>query len=225
MAIKSVTNLGFHAEYWDNPVHEDTPLKSFSVGLYRAPSLEKAVQSPYREKLLSRIRDMDNQAWCRRLTSLVGFMPEDERPTVLAAAHVVEQANILVVRNVAAVEGYGPTLYACLIEFARVRGLQGVRPTPDSKQILDRPKRIWRRFFEDGFYRKTIDTRDIPGEHAEPWLNKEYSLRDGAMLLPLQRLYENSQAYFNCAPGAMTRHVEYGMSSLLRKSVEAHRQR
>lgn len=224
MAIKRVTNLGFHAEHWDDQVHEDNPLKSFSVGLYRASSLEQAVKSPFRVKLLSRIRNMENQAWRRRLTSLIGFIPEGERPTLLAAAHVVEQAETLVVRNVAAVEGYGPTLYACLLEYARVRGFQGVQPTPDSRQILDRPKRIWRRFFEDGFYRKTIDTCDIHGEHAEPWLNKRYSLRDGAMLLPLQGLYENSQAYFNCAPNAMARHVEYGMLSLLRKSVEAHRQ-
>ena len=108
-----------------------------------------------------------------------------------AGAMVRQTDKTLIVENIGADKGYGPTLYAAIIELARKRKLNGVRPCREPNKVLHKPKEIWRRFSADPQYGALVRVEPVPGVHAEQWLNCVFSVADGTSLVDIDLMRKN----------------------------------
>ena len=93
----------------------------------------------------------------------------------IAVAQVELRSNKLFVKNVASKKGYGPTLYALLLQIAKNDGYSGVCPIQEPTKILDKPKEIWRQFSIN--YPGQITSEPLDNKpHIDSWLNCCYKL-------------------------------------------------
>lgn len=140
-----------------------------------------------------------------------------------AAAYLQDDGKVLTVKNVGAEQGLGPTLYAVVMELARVRKRKGVRPCDESGKILEKPKLIWQGFHTRPEYQGKVLTEPVPGCHPEHWLNMVYSLESSSMLLDYKHKRDKWKIYekfWKDANGFRSwRDFAFDMAKL---SVEAH---
>jgi len=191
---------------------------SFLIGLFDAPDAARIDQ--YSAKA---------QAWAAKscLARLITPKPtiniSESEATCKAAAYLMDDGERLWVQNVGAEQGFGPTLYAAVLELARARGRLGVCPSVEPGKILEKPKRIWEQFYRGAQYEGKVLTKQVPGHHLEPWLNMSYCLALGASLLDYDRKRHEWKAYdaFWTASNAITSWRDQAFE-MARRSVNAH---
>ena len=154
-------------------------------------------------------------------------MPSQLDVDFVGGAKVCEVRQALLVQNIGAKPGYGPTLYACILELATARGLKGVVPTREPNKILPKPKEIWRQFAHTPCYAEKITTRPLGSSHwthDEAWLNQIYTLVDGAELVGISSMRDRSKRYWSYwhNNGCDEKQLLGLCRNLAIKSVEAH---
>ncbi|NYT59649.1 hypothetical protein H0A65_12040 [Alcaligenaceae bacterium] len=172
MALLRSSNLLFFAERKDDE-HAGYFDECFFVGIYLAPSYERLRQW---DEAVQKARTRP-LGWLWPSRKLEG-MPSELDVDFVGGAKVCEVGKALSVQNIGAKPGYGPTLYACILELAAARGLKGVFPTREPTKILPKPKEIWRQFAQAPCYTGKIIIRPIsPSQltHSEGWLNQVFS--------------------------------------------------
>lgn len=217
MALLNSSSLLIYLEI-DEADPPPFPSSSFLVGLFDAP--DAATICLYTTK---------TEAWLAKNWFFRMFTPRpvndisEPAATCKAAAYILDNGKFLQVLNVGAERGFGPTLYAAILELARTRGREGVIPSSDPDKILERPKRIWEQFCRGPQYQGKVLSDSVPGQHPEPWLNRAYRLAPGASLLDYIGKRTEWKAYssFWEASRAVTgwRGKAFDMA---RRSVEAH---
>ena len=182
MPLKSCSDLLFYSECADS---EPAPflVEQFFVGLYQDQSLTE---------VLSREKNPFVK-WAQRS---LGRPLKEPSVSFVAGALVQEMNRTLVVRNIGALSGYGPLLYACMLHLARPRQLSGIVPSRDPVKILEKPKAIWHRFATDPVYSKKISLQSISGDHSEPWLNNIFSLNLGEDLIDFEPMRLNTRRFW-----------------------------
>lgn len=100
---------------------------------------------------------------------------------VAAARLRFEDDGSAVVANLAAKCGFGPSMYACLMQMVTNDGEGYLYPTQTKGKIVPQSKEIWRQFHED--YDGRILTKATPdGPHDEPWLNCGYRVSENSLV-------------------------------------------
>lgn len=182
MPLKHHSDLLFYSEIADD---EDSPIPTheFFVGLYRDAALQPILKCES-----SRFVRFGRWMLARRL--------EKPAPVFVAAALVRHQSGALVIRNVGALPGYGPLLYASVLHLARARGHIGVIPSSDPSKILAKPKKIWLRFATGEDYVDKVAVLPFDGLHAEPWLNMIHNLNPDQDLFAFHVMRRKARAYW-----------------------------
>ena len=182
MPLKHHSDLLFYSEIADT---DDIPYLSnqFFVGLYRDAALQPILKCES-----SRLVRFRRWMLARNLAR--------PTPDFLAAALVRHSRGALIIRNVGALSGYGPLLYASVLHLARARGHKGVSPSLEPTKILAKPKKIWQRFATDNEYADKVAVKAFDGLHAEPWLNMIYSLIPGHDLFDFDAMRSKANAYW-----------------------------
>ena len=191
---------------------------AFLIGLFDAP--DAAQISLFTAQTKARAA----KSWLARpFTPKPTFDVSEPAAACKAAAHLLDNGKFLQVRNVGAEQGFGPMLYATVLELARARGRHGVIPSTEQGKILEKPKRIWEQFCNGPEYQGKVLTDPVPGQHPEPWLNMAYRLAPGASLLDYDRKRVEWNAYeaFWNASNTVTgwRGRAFNMAA---RSVDAH---
>ena len=138
--------------------------KTCLIGIYKSCTL-KALDSFSQKSFLEQI--------CSKKPRRNPCIVDDVKFIALAQVNLI--SNKLFVKNVTSQNGYGPTLYALILQVAKKYGYSGVCPSQDPTKILDKPKEIWRQFSVN--YPEQITLKPLSGKpHAEPWLNCCYEL-------------------------------------------------
>ena len=221
MAIKVNSNL----LVWCSVADDEAPgyfSGTFVVGLFVSPSCAILLKHAEAKKA------WESTPWYQRspFQPKLSGMPAQSDLTCVAGASVGEGGgNCLTVENVGAKQGYGPTLYAALLELARARKRDGVLPSRDPTKILPKPREIWRQFAQGSAYSTKIGMRGFSGLHPEPWLNNAFFLKEGAMLLPLQAMRNRAAsciAYW-VAQGVYESSITDRIMDMAKLSVTAHR--
>ena len=100
----------------------------------------------------------------------------------VAAAYVERFRNgVAVLKNIAASGGYGPTMYACLIQMISDDGPGFFYPSQVKGEIVDASIKIWRRF-HDNCDLIDIKHEGADGPHSEPWLNCGYRVKSEPLI-------------------------------------------
>ena len=182
MSLKHHSDLLFYSEIEDT---EDTPVPTheFFVGLYRDASLNPILKC-------------ESSRFVRFGRWMLDRSIDKPAPAFVAAALVRHQSGALVIRNVGALPGYGPLLYASVLHLARARGRIGVIPSHDPTKILPKPKKIWLRFATGEEYADKVAVEPFDGLHAEPWLNMIYNLNPGQDLFAFDAMRRKARAYW-----------------------------
>lgn len=182
MALKHHSDLLFYSEIADD---EDTPVPTheFFVGLYRDAALQP-------------ILNCEGSRFVRFGRWMLARSLERPAPVFVAAALVRHKGGALIIRNVGALPGYGPLLYASLLHLARARGRIGVIPSLDPTKILAKPKKIWLRFATDEEYADKVAVERFDGIHPEPWLNMIYNLNPDQDLFAFDAMRRKARAYW-----------------------------
>lgn len=182
MPLKHHSDLLFYSEIADT---EEIPYLSnqFFVGLYRDAALQPILKCES-SRLVRFRRWMLARSLVRPL------------PVFVAAAMVRHSGNVLIIRNVGALPGYGPLLYGSVLHLARERRHKGVSPSLEPTKILAKPKKIWQRFATDKEYAGKVAVKPFDGVHAEPWLNMTYSLIPGQDLFDFEAMRSKANAYW-----------------------------
>jgi hypothetical protein len=212
MPLKDHSDLLFFSEIDDSEDYP-VPTNEFFVGLYRDASLSQVLRC-------ENSRFVRFGRW-RLARSLAG-----PSPVLVAAALVRHKGGALLIRNVGALPGYGPLLYASVLHLARARGRIGVIPSLDPAKILAKPKKIWLRFATDEEYSDKVAVERFDGRHDESWLNMIYSLNAGQDLFAFDEMRQKTAAYWRFW---QYRGFDSGLlASLARKmaerSVQAHQE-
>lgn len=217
MAIKNTPALLIYSQV-DETEPPPYPTADFLIGIFDAPDAAQIAQH---------VADLDAFSAKSSLARLFSKEPRFHGtwPDAVckAAAYVQDSGDILTITNVGAESGFGPTLYAAVMECARARGRRGVRPSTEPAKILDKPKRIWKQFHDGTEYKGNVLTVPMHGRHAEPWLNAIYSLAPGAELLD----YEQKRAEWKTYKAFWKNSINYDgwrniAFDMAQRSVEAH---
>lgn len=217
MALKNDRSLIFYIEIEET--HPPPYLTAdFLVGIFDAPDAES---------ILQHVEDMKTWAAKSKLARLFSSKPtlKSANPAAVckAAAYLQDNGQVLVMKNVGAEIGFGPTLYALVMELARARGRQGVRPSTEPKKILLKPKRIWQQFHDRPEYQGKVLATPVPGSHKEAWLNMVYSLAPDTSLLDYERKraeWRTYETFWKNLHGPVGwRYMAFDMAQ---RSVEAH---
>lgn len=217
MALLNSSSLLIYLEIGDA---EPAPYFSscFLVGLFDAPDAAQISQFTVKMKAWA------DKIWLARLLTPKPTIDISEpAATCKAAAYVMDNGKILEVRNVGAEQGFGPILYATVLELARARGRDGVIPSSEPGKILEKPKRIWEQFYKEPEYQGKVLTTSVSGQHPDPWLKMVYSLAYGEQLLDYKHkrweweMYENFWKDSNTVTG--WRGHAFKMAQ---RSVDAH---
>lgn len=138
----------------------------------------------------------DALPWLRRISSHAPAIDTDIYDDVacIASAYVRRTpANLLVLDNVVARAGYGPTLYATLLQIARDGDYLGVAAPETPCNVLERAKPLWARFVVS--YPGQIGSAPLRHyQHPEGWLNQSYS-GIGTDLVALEVLRRQTERY------------------------------
>lgn len=182
MALKHHPDLLFYSEIEDT---EDTPVPTheFFVGIYRDAALQPILKC-------------ESSRFVRFGRWMLARSFERPAPVFVAAALVRHKGGALIIRNVGALPGYGPLLYASVLHLARARGRIGVIPSLDPTKILAKPKKIWLRFATDEEYTDKVAVERFDGIHPEPWLNMIYNLNPGQDLFAFDAMRRKANAYW-----------------------------
>lgn len=207
MAIKSTDDLLF---YEDNAQFPTESLQF--VGLFQS-------------KYCQAMKVWTNKSWIGRTFSRCPKRSSD----IYEDAHFVAMAYVerhsgreILVNNIAALDGYGPTMYAALIQLAYDDKHVGVLPSQDPSKIVERAKRIWQRFSTD-YPAKISLTPTGMSRHKESWLNNSYSLATPPLvdLDAMRNRYRNYLAYPD-SNGQVKIALHDLAHALGQKSVDAH---
>lgn len=213
MALLNSPSLLIYLEL-DEAAPVTYPTSSFLVALYDAPDAAQICQ----------FTDWAAKSWIsRQFTQKPKIDQSESTAACKAAAYLEDDGEFLQVRNVGAEQGFGPILYATVLELARARGRAGVIPSREPDKILDKPKRIWERFCNGSEYEGKVLTDPIPGQHPEPWLNRAYRLAPDESLLD----YVGKRAEWKAYEAFWKKlHVVTGWRDcafdMARRSVDAH---
>lgn len=212
MALKHHSDLLFYSEIEDT---EDAPIPTneFFVGLYRDAAMERVLRC-------------ENSRFVRFGRWLLARSIERPEPVFVAAALVRHKGGALIIRNVGALPGYGPLLYASVLHLARARRRIGVIPSLDPTKILGKPKKIWLRFATDEEYADKVAVERFDGIHAEPWLNMIYNLNPDQDLFDFEAMRRKSRSYWRFW---QSREFEpsmlaYPARKMAERSVQAHQE-
>lgn len=137
-------------------------------------------------------------------TSFAGSVPDDTTFVACAMVETVvtgdERLPTIHMCTVGADEGYGPTLYASILQFARNEELAGVMPSVTVAAMPPKPAAIWRQFSE-AYDDKISLAPAAQGVHAEPWLNHIYALNRDESLVDLAGMRERYGVYMRHTRG------------------------
>lgn len=194
------------------------PLKSTSDLLFYTDRDAKAVVTdPYliglfRSRHCARVTSRGALGRWLSPRSFKGSVPDDTTFVACAMVETVvtgdQRLPTIHMRAVGADEGYGPTLYASILQFARNEALAGVLPSVSVAAMPPKPAAIWRQFSEA--YDNKISLAPAAQEvHAEPWLNQIYALSHGAELVDLSGMRERYGIYMR-----HTRHNDWALHAL-----------
>lgn len=181
MPLKSTSDLLFYTDRDAKAVVTDPYL----IGLFRSQYCQRAASRGVLGRWLSP-------------TSFTGSVPDDTTFVACAMVETVvtgeQQLPTIHMCTVGADEGYGPTLYAAILQFARNEELAGVLPSVTVPSMPPRPKAIWRQFSEayDDKISLAPATQQV---HAEPWLNHVYALKRGEDLVDLAGMRQRYGVY------------------------------
>jgi len=210
MALKHHSDLLFYSEIEDT---EDAPIPTneFFVGLYRDAAMERVLKC-------------ENSRFVRFGRWLLARSIERPEPVFVASALVRHKGGALIIRNVGALPGYGPLLYASVLHLARARRRIGVIPSLDPTKILAKPKKIWLRFATGEDYVDKVAALPFDGLHAEPWLNMIYNLNPGQDLFAFDDMRRNARAYWRFwqSRGFEPSLLAYPARKMAERSVQAH---
>lgn len=177
MALINTQSMLIYVEI-DEADPPPVPTAHFLVGIFDAPDAEHIAKYEEDKKIWE-----SKGAFVRLLTRTPTMKADSPRAVCKAAAYIADDGKILIVKNVGAEQGYGPTLFAVLMELARARGRKGVAAPNEPGSILEKPKLILQRFCHGAEYEGKVQTTPASGKHTEEWLNMLYSLEPKATLL------------------------------------------
>lgn len=162
--------------------------------------------------------------WLCRLIGKADEVAYTYQFEVYAAAFVAYSENEPVeVRNVAAIQQYGPTMYATLFHWARSNHCSGVAPTTRPDKILPKPIKIWEKFATD-YQGHVVMAPFLKPVHQQSWLNNIFSLATQANLVDYKRLRKNWKAFLESAPHKTAREqLKKAVERRLDESVSAHK--
>lgn len=127
-----------------------------------------------------------------------------EDVTILAAALIERREGVLDVTNLASTWGYGPTLYAALIQLAKEEGLEGVisstPASPEAKPML--------RCFTTDYEGKIAASPTDKTDHSESWLNCSLSLV-GRPFMELASMRKRYSEYLHLEPDSAQRRLDH----------------
>ena len=185
MAIKSIDQLCLHSSLPEaHNINNDIPWR-FIVGIYKST-------------FLSKIDEYDNYSCINKILTkkpkLVQIITEDVK--FLAMVQIEIHRELLIVKNVAAIDKFGPTMYAISMQLAKSHGYLGIATSKDPKKIKDKSKEIWRQFSQR--VDKGINLTKIEEyNHKEDWLNHYYSLVPEFDLISLCRMQKRNDRYMS----------------------------
>lgn len=212
---------------FDNYKQFSFPL--ITIAIYKAPNyqeLRRREKAALEHEMAGAFKRFANNV-CSFLSKRKPPLDSDAGLQIVAAARFTVTSNILVVKNTAADDGYGPTLYAVLLELARAWALEGASPYNQPGKVAKKAKNIWLRFKTHSDYENKVLTSQLPisSGHSESWLNEVYSLTGRNPLISIKPMCKRGKNFLEIRRKQKKSDIVFSqrLSEFLEKSVEAYK--